>query len=86
MLLKRKERKNILKDYSNENNGKKILNKTYRVYTNPPCIDRLSYHTFNQKSLRQIDTRPKKCYMCDSNPVIIINKKYYCAEHGLEEA
>lgn len=59
--------------------------KIPRVYTNPPCIDRLSYHTFNQKSLRQIDTRPKKCYKCDSNPVIIINKKYYCAKHGLEE-
>ena len=30
--------------------------KIPRVYTNPPCIDRLSYHRFNQKSLRQIDT------------------------------
>ena len=30
--------------------------KIPRVYTNPPCIDRESYHRFNQKSLRQIDT------------------------------
>ena len=30
--------------------------KIPRVYTNPPCIDRLLYHRFNQKSLRQIDT------------------------------
>ena len=30
--------------------------KIPRVYTNPPCIDRESYHIFNQKSLRQIDT------------------------------
>ena len=61
--------------------------KIPRVYTNPPCIDRLSYHRSNQNSLRQIDTRVKKCYDCDSvKPIIIIDNKFFCAPCGLKHS
>jgi len=60
-----------------------IRTKPYIVYTNPPCNDRLSYHTFNQKYTSHVDTRDKICYKCSSRADVIINKKYYCAKHGI---
>ena len=53
--------------------------KLPRVYTNPPCNDRESYHRLDQNSMRHVDQRKKLCYLCDSKADIIINKKYYCA-------
>ena len=58
--------------------------KLPRVYTNPPCNDRESYHRSDQNSMRQVDSRNKLCYLCDSKADIIINKKYYCATHGIK--
>ena len=58
--------------------------KLPRVYTNPPCNDRESYHRSDQNSMRQVDQRKKLCYLCDSKADIIINKKYYCATHGIK--
>ena len=37
------------------------------------------------KPSRQIDTPIKLCYSCDSKAIIIIQKKYYCADCGLRE-
>ena len=34
--------------------------KIPRVYTNPPCIDRESYHRSDQNSMRHVDQRKKK--------------------------
>jgi len=48
--------------------------KLPRVYTNPPCNDRESYHRSDQNSMRQVDSRNKLCYLCDSKTDIIINK------------
>ncbi len=53
------------------------------VYTNPPCKDRSSYHRFDQNSMRQVDQRKKLCYLCNFKAAIIINKKYFCAKHGI---
>ena len=52
-------------------------------YTNPPQNDKGAYHTFNQNSMRQVDQRQKLCYECNSKADVIINKKYYCARHGM---
>ena len=38
-----------------------------------------------EKPSRQIDTPIKLCYNCDSKAIIIINKKYYCADCGLRK-
>ena len=38
-----------------------------------------------EKTIRQIDTPTKLCYDCDSKAIIIINKKYYCADCGLRK-
>ena len=48
--------------------------KLPRVYTNPPCNDRESYHRLDQNSMRHVDQRKKLCYLCDSKADIIINK------------
>ena len=48
--------------------------KLPRVYTNPPCNDRESYHRSDQNSMRHVDQRKKLCYLCDSKADIIINK------------
>jgi hypothetical protein len=37
------------------------------------------------KPSRQIDTPIKLCYSCDSKAIIIIQKKYYCADCGLRK-
>ena len=84
MLIKKEERENTLKDCLKEDHGKKILNKSPIVYTNPPCNDRESYHRLDQNSMRHVDQRKKLCYLCDSKADIIINKKYYCAMHGIK--
>ena len=55
------------------------------IYTNPPCNDRTLYHIMTEKPSRQIDTPTKLCYDCDSKAIIIINKKYYCADCGLRK-
>ena len=34
--------------------------KIPRVYTNPPCNDRESYHRSDQNSMRHVDQRKKK--------------------------
>ena len=59
--------------------------KLPRVYTNPPCNDRESYHKFTYNSMRQVDQREKLCYQCNSKADIIINKTYYCATHGFNK-
>ncbi len=87
MLIKKEERENTLKDYLNGNHGKKMISKVIklsRVYTNPPCNDKESYHRSDQNSMRHVDQRKKICYLCDSKADIIINKKYYCATHGIK--
>jgi hypothetical protein len=38
-----------------------------------------------EKTIRQIDTPTKLCYDCDSKAIIIIHKKYYCADCGLRK-
>ena len=38
-----------------------------------------------EKPSRHIDTPIKLCYDCDSKAIIIINKKYYCADCGLRK-
>ena len=60
-----------------------IRTKPYIVYTNPPCNDRLSYHTFNKKYTSHVDTRKKVCYKCKSKADVVINKKYYCTTHAI---
>ena len=60
-----------------------IRTKPYIVYTNPPCNDRLSYHTFNKKYTSHVDTRKKVCYKCNSKADVVVNKKYYCATHAI---
>ena len=43
------------------------------------------YHKMTEKPSRHIDTSIKLCYYCDSKAIIIINKKYYCADCGLRK-
>ena len=38
-----------------------------------------------EKTIRQIDAHTKLCYDCDSKAIIIIHKKYYCADCGLRK-
>ena len=62
---------------------KRKIYKLPRVYTNPPQNDRGAYHIFNENSMRQVDQRQKLCYECNLRADVIINKKYYCARHGM---
>ena len=87
MLVKKEERENTLINYLKENHGKKMISKVIklpRVYTNPPCNDRESYHRLDQNSMSHVNQRKKLCYLCDFKADIIINKKYYCATHGIK--
>ena len=54
-----------------------------KQYINPAPKRRISYHIFMKKSITQIDTSVKLCYICNKKAVVIIYNTYYCADCGL---